>query len=156
MNNSTRILTFLALLLILPIVLWLAIAWLGTKEGYASMLSAGLLLVSLVAMAWSFLLQNARLAWVALVFAVVGYLVLMLQEPLSCHAWSLSSVPQLCEGMSEPVSRNGHLRTWHLIVASYLALNGVLIAQQSSVPRIIGLNLVLTAGMLLLAMQLSP
>ncbi len=145
MNNVTRVLIFLAAILVAPIALWLAVAAANQQE-YIALARSGLLLVGLFGMLWGLLRRRLSLAAVGIAFVVLGFLSYFAS---SSAAAALDSIDMSWWGLEaslcRPLPPFGTWQVWHLVAVAFLVINGVLIARDIPPRRIAGANMVFLA-----------
>ena len=148
MNNLSRILTFLAAVLLAPLAVWLLIAGLAGRQEYLALTRSGLLLVGLVGLLWGIIRHRFAIVLVSLLIILLGFLTSFRIERADpegpARTWSFLKVGYL-HRFFFAVPFQGYL----LVVAG-LILNGILLARGYSWRRIPGANLVFLGGALLL------
>lgn len=145
MNNLTRILIFLAAVLLAPVALWLTVAAASQHE-YLALARSGFLLIGLFGMLWGLFRRRPSLAAVGIALVAVGFLTYL---ALPSTTGTLTSVDQSWWRLKASLCRSlppfGIWRVWHVVVVGFLVINGVLIAREAPPRRVAGANIVFLA-----------
>ena len=80
MSRLTQILSAILIVVLMPLALWLAIAFAADERGYAALARSGLLLIGLASMAWGVLRNRpAAVGW-GLVLVTLGFVTFLIDE----------------------------------------------------------------------------
>ncbi len=155
MNNLAKILVFLAAIIFMPLMLWLAFSSIAHENQYLALVRSAFMLLGLAGIGWGLLRSRPTLIVIGTLLVAAGFLTFAVNWDFSAIQASGSSGP-IFDRLCRPVFMNSPVQMWHMIAFGAFIANAILIARGAPPRGFYGANLVFVAVALLVAFVPVP